>query len=116
MKNSANTFKATGGLSFGLLMMMCCALDAQDKSKWGSITEVRIENQGPVTRVSVLASGLIDIKADRIENPARIFVDFAEMVPQLAGRADKGPRGAMQAIPASGNLLKQVEWQRTRRV
>ena len=108
MNNSANTLRSANGLNYGLLLLMCCALGAQEKPKWGSITDVRIENQGPVTKVIVLANGLIDIKADRIENPARIFVDFADMVPVLAGRSDKGPRGAMQAIAATGNLLKQV--------
>ncbi len=108
MKKSANTLRVTDGLRNGLLLLMCFAVCAQEKPKWGSITDVRIENQGTVTRVSVLANGLIDIKADRIENPARIFVDFADMVPQLAGRTDNGPRGAMQAIAATGNLLKQV--------
>lgn len=95
MKKIANTLRVTTGLGNGLLLLMCFALSAQEKPKWGSITDVQIENQGPVTKVIVLANGLIDIKADRIENPARIFVDFAEMVPQLAGRPEKWPRGAM---------------------
>ncbi|MDC6657867.1 AMIN domain-containing protein, partial [Leclercia adecarboxylata] len=72
------------------------------------ITDVRIESQSQLTKVTVVAEGLFDIKADRLENPDRIFIDFAEMVPQLVGRVDKGPRGAMQAIAGSGRILRQV--------
>ncbi len=108
MKKSPNTLRVSESLRIGLLLVMCFAMSAQDKPKWGSMTDVRIENQGPVTKVTVFANGLIDIKADRIENPARIFVDFFEMVPQLVGRTEKGPRGALQTILGSGNLLRQV--------
>lgn len=108
MKSGANTARAIQSLKFGLWLLLCLALHAQDKSKLGVITDVQIESLNQLTKVTVVAEGLIDIKADRLENPARIFIDFAAMAPQLAGRTDKGTRGAMQVIAGSGRILKQV--------
>jgi len=92
----------------GMLVLLSCVLVAQDKPKSGSLTEVQIQNQEQLTRVTVFVSGVIDIKSDRLENPPRLFIDFANTVRSLAGRTDAGPRGAMQAIAAEGPLLKQI--------
>jgi N-acetylmuramoyl-L-alanine amidase len=87
----------------GLLLLP--TLSAQSRS---SITDIRIQHQPGLTKVTVAVTGNIDIKADRLENPPRFFLDFADTIPALASRPERTPRGAIQAIPATGDLLKQV--------
>lgn len=86
-------------------MLLCLRLAAEAPSRPGNLTAVEVSSQAGVTRVTVMVSGLIDIKADRIENPARIFVDFASTVPMLSD--GKGGRGIL-TIPAGDAILKQV--------
>lgn len=110
MSSAPNTIRALSGLPIGLALVLCLGLSAQDKpkSKLGSITDIRIQSEDQVTKVTVAVTGLIDIKSDRIENPSRIFIDFADTLPMLAGRSESSPRGSMQAIRAGDKILKQV--------
>lgn len=105
-----DTIRALSGLPIGFSLVLCLGLSAQDKPKpkLGSLTDIRIQSDDQVTKITVTVNGLIDIKSDRIENPSRIFIDFADTVPMLAGRTENSPRGAMQAIRAGDKLLKQV--------
>ncbi len=86
-------------------MLLCLRLAGQAPPRPGNLTAVEVSSQAGVTRVTVMVNGLIDIKADRIENPARIFVDFAGTAPMLSD--GKGGRG-IQTIPAGDAILKQI--------
>ena len=110
MSFAPDTIRALTGPLIGLWLVLCLGLSAQEKpkTKLGSITDIRIESESQITKVIVVVNGLIDIKSDRIENPSRIFVDFIDTIPVLAGRPASSPRGAVQAIPAGDSLLKQV--------
>jgi N-acetylmuramoyl-L-alanine amidase len=57
--------------------------------------------EGAATRVSAKVDGVIDIRHGRIENPARIYVDFLETMPALKGKG-------VVSIAAGTKLLKQV--------
>ncbi len=85
-------------------VLLCVSLAGQERARPGNITAVHVSSQPGATRVTVSVTGLIDIKADRIENPARIFVDFAATVPNFADGKDKG----MRTIPAGDRVLKQI--------
>lgn len=75
---------------------------AQDRARSGSLTAIQVSSQDGMTRVTVSVTGPIDIKSDRIENPARIFVDFMATVPMLSGE-----RG-VQIVRADDRILKQI--------
>ncbi len=85
-------------------MLLCVCLAGQERARPGSLTSVEVSSQPGTTQVTVSVTGLIDIKADRVENPARIFVDFAATVPSLADGKSKG----MRTIPAGDRILKQI--------
>lgn len=103
MKHLSHIWSRVSGLWIVAGLFACGVAEGQ--SKLGAVKEIRVAGQEGVSRVTVLVDGVIDIKADRIENPARIFVDFAGMSPMLGG---PGPKGAMRTIAAGGALLKQV--------
>lgn len=105
-----DTLRALSGLTIGFSLVLCLGLSAQDKpkSRLGSLADIRIQSEDQVTKVTVTVNGLIDIKSERIENPSRIFIDFADTVPMLTGRTENSPRGAMQAIRAGDKLLRQI--------
>jgi N-acetylmuramoyl-L-alanine amidase len=105
MKFPNSNIRTLGCLGISLLAAFVGVGNAQEKPKWGSITDIKVSSLDSVTRVTVTVSGLIDIKSDRVENPPRFFVDFADTVPMLGGN---GPRGSMRAIPGAGSLLKQI--------
>lgn len=99
-----NNLALLAGLGIGAMVMLSGTAQGQDKPKWNRITGIDVETQGAVTRVVVQVSGVIDIKGDRLENPPRIFVDFAETIPALPGPK----QGSMWAVEGKGDLLKQV--------
>jgi N-acetylmuramoyl-L-alanine amidase len=87
-------------------LVLCAGLWGQEATApLGAIREIKISAQDELTRVTVIAEGVIDIKADRADNPARIFFDFAGMKPRLEGVVAKG---GIRTIEGSGKLLKQV--------
>lgn len=102
MMRGTNTIAKLAGLMTGALVLLPVAALAQTL---GSITDVQVKPSDGVTRVVVHVTGIIDIRSDKLENPARYFVDFRDTVPALGGA---GPRGAMKSVPGEGKWLKQV--------
>lgn len=103
-----SSLAATGWVNRTCLgVVLCAGLWGQEvaTAPLGAIREIKISAQDELTRVTVIAEGVIDIKADRADNPARIFFDFAGMKPKLEGVA---PKGGIRTIEGSGKLLKQV--------
>lgn len=96
--------RAGGSLAMaGVLVVLSGAgLVGQDAKKWGRLTEVQVSKQAEATAVAAKVTGEIDIRHGRLENPARIFIDFAETTPAIPGQ-----RG-MVTIAAGTKLLKQV--------
>ncbi len=93
------------GLAASMLVLFAWTGFGQEPVKRGSITAIQVSTQDSVSRVEITVTGLIDIRSDRLENPPRVFVDFANTVPDLGGSE---PRGAVRAIAGKGPLLKQV--------
>jgi N-acetylmuramoyl-L-alanine amidase len=102
-----SSLAATGWVNTTCLGVVLCVglLGQEAAAPLGAIREIKISAQDDLTRVTVVAEGVIDIKADRADNPARIFFDFAGMKPRLEGVVAKG---GIRTIEASGKLLKQV--------
>lgn len=97
------------GVGIAVGMIVCAGLAAgEEKPKRSKLTEIRVQAVEAATRVTVVVNGVIDIKHDRLENPARVFVDFADTVPALEEMQGQGPRGAMRTVPAGTAVLKQI--------
>jgi N-acetylmuramoyl-L-alanine amidase len=69
--------------------------------KLSRLEKVETKHAAGRTRLTLTLSGPVDIQHERIENPARVFVDFAGTVPAFPG---KGPH----VFPVQDPIIRQV--------
>ena len=65
------------------------------------VTDVRVWSLGDVTRIAIQATGAVEFKYDRLENPDRLFFDLLDTRPETASRR-------IQTIPVSDRFVKQI--------
>lgn len=99
--------------ALGMLFVLFPLLHAQNdrpvaSAKAALVQSVRVQSLDQTTKVVIQISGNIDYRSDRIENPARVFVDLQNTIPALLPKADGGFSRGMQAIAVGDRLLRQV--------
>lgn len=81
-------------------------------SAWGQklaqIERIEASHTSGKTRITISVAGAIDIASQRIENPARIFVDFQRAVPALRAKSDGAFDRTPQTIAVKDPYVRQV--------
>lgn len=99
--------------ALGMAFVLLPLLQAQNERPLGAakaslVQSVRVQSLEQSTKVVIQISGNIDYKSDRIENPARVFVDLQNTIPALLSNTDGSSSRRMQAIAVGDKLLRQV--------
>jgi N-acetylmuramoyl-L-alanine amidase len=84
-----------------ILLFGTAWLPAGDRVEAHHITAVRFWSLGDVTRIAIESDGDFAVRSDRLENPDRLFFDFAGAKPMLGGKGTT-------VIPVSDTLVRQI--------
>lgn len=84
--------------------LLCCSLGAQLSSEYANqakVTAVRFWSLDDSTRIAIEATGQFQFKADRLDNPGRLFFDLT------GTRPDFGPKNS-KVIQVGDRRIRQI--------
>ncbi len=87
---------------------MCLAQGPLEAQKLARLERIETQSGAGLTKIFVDLNGDIDISSQRIENPARVFVDFQAAVPALSVKAGGILSRAPYVREVGDGLVKQV--------